>query len=222
MKKYLLVLSLLMSACGQDAYVVNVKDTRPNVLMVGDSISGGYTLPLSYIARNDFNIVRVTTGPEPWRWIDNCRNTTYTLQNLDTWLKWYPNNKVIIWNNGIWNAATNPGPEDASHYYTPPEQYENEIKQIAIKLLAASPRVIFLTTTQLSPSDTRSTIGLNTQFNDIAKRVLPSMGIEMHDLYDFTIDHPDWHVSTTDLHFNGVANEIIADWIAQFLGVTLK
>lgn len=190
---------------------------KPSILAIGDSISGGWVLPLMAKLKYEYDVRRVTADGTASGWIDNCRNTTYTLNSLDGWLKYWPNNSIIIWNNGIWNAAPVTPGQPYQYYYTPPDQYQSELIQIAKKLKATGSRVIFLTTTELSPSDTRATVGLNTQFNDIAKTVLPPLGIEVRDLWDFTIDHADWHPTATDLHFGGIANEYIGDWLTMIV-----
>lgn len=218
---------ILVAGCGSTPAVTQTAPLGaaglPRILTIGDSITGNWNLPLSYMLKNEYNVTRITATTDPGSWLDNCRNTTYTLAHIDQWLTMFPNPKIITWNNGIWNAAQGANlPEEATHYYTPPDQYESELIQIAKKMKATGARVIFFTTTELSPSDTRATVGLNTQFNDIAKRVLPPLGVEVHDLWDFTIDHPEWHISPTDLHFNGIAAEIIADWIVTIVRGTAQ
>lgn len=187
---------------------------NPRVLAIGDSIVGGWFPPIAYKGRDEFSFFRLTVTPES-TWIENARNTNYTLRHLDAWLKQFPNNQVIIWNNGIWNCSTmvTPG-EDPRNYGTPVSQYESEIVQIATRLKSAAPRVIFLTTTTMMPNDIEHK---ELQFNEVAKRVLPPLGVEIFDLYAFTIDHMDWHLDPTNVHYTGIANEYISDWILKNL-----
>ena len=205
---------LLMTACGDTRY--NNPHNNKNVLVIGDSISGGWFLPTQYLLRDEFRLIRLTANPST-TWIENARNTNYTLRNLDGWLTQFPNNDTIVWNNGIWNAAPVTPGQDYRDYGTDVAQYEAELIQIATKMKVSARRVIFLTTTQLTPSETRASNTINFQFNDIAKRVLPPLGVEVHDLWEFTIDHQDWHTSPTDLHFHGIANENIAYWLLPII-----
>ena len=70
----------------------------PRLLILGDSISGGYTLPVRHALAGKVNVHR---APE------NCGSTVRGLKNLDIWLKvgkW----DIITWNFGIHDRKTDP------------------------------------------------------------------------------------------------------------------
>lgn len=194
----------------------NIDTSNPNMLILGDSISIGYTGPLIKILGDKFDIRHP---------VENCRNSYYTLQNLDNWLLDYGNNSIITWNNGIWDSARHDWWElyvdyaPDSWYGVSLSDYENNIIQIARKLKSTGARVIFFTTTNIPSNSGVFEIGKELVLNDIAKRVLPFEGVEVYDLYSFGLTIPDAHTSPNygDVHFKNEANYKIADWISKIV-----
>ena len=95
----------------------NTNDQKlPRVLLIGDSISIGYTVPVRGLLAGKANVHRV---PE------NCQSTVYALLHIREWLgdgKW----DVIHFDWGIWDAHHT---EDGS-LRTTPEQYEKNLRQL--------------------------------------------------------------------------------------------
>lgn len=229
--RYLIITGfLLMCGCGTTAKLTRAQPTPQaspvfvspiqNVLIIGDSISGGYTNPVrDKLKPYGYNVRRIGTQSASPEWTENARNTNYTLSNVNKWITDLPNNKVILWNNGVWNTCVPITGADPSNYITTLSQYESQLISIAKILKAQSPRVIFFTTTQLPhiiPPDTPLfKEGMEVELNEIALRVLPPLGIEVYDLYSFTYGHDDWHPNAYDVHHTDSANDKISDWIIQ-------
>lgn len=180
----------------------------PNVLVLGDSISIGYTGATYDLLKDQFDVMHPA---------DNCRNSSYTLAHVDQWLAEIPNAQVITWNNGIWNTVRDsqrtPG-DPVTWFGTTPEQYESDIIQIARKLKATGARVIFFTTTDVSPTASTFESGKEEVLNEIAKRVLPSEGIEVYDLNAFAKQSGAEHQATFDVHFTEAGNKVLGAYVA--------
>ncbi len=228
--KYLMLISLMFfmgcsgcagkkSASKQFAFKCE-KEPCKNLLSIGDSISMGGPTGNTFSGYLPFladNLKQKYNVNHPY---ENCRNTTYTLAKLDSWLSQFPNPDVVVWNDGIWNTvrdsvANLPG-NDPSQYGTTLEVYETQIKQIATRLLQTNARVIFLTSTRLDSSVEKDfeTDKIN-QLNDIAKSVLPTMGIEVYDLnaVSYTIQSDQFD----GIHYNANGSKVLADGISSFV-----
>lgn len=112
--------------CGE---ITNPTDTpKPNLLVIGDSISVGYTPVLqSVLAEYD-----VFHSP------CNAAYSGYTALHIDDWLDdnvW----DVIVFNNGIWDLNTEG---------VPLTSYGSYMTTIADKVQAAAPLVIFVSTSK--------------------------------------------------------------------------
>lgn len=200
MKTVFIAILLLLSACG--------KDPLPNLLVIGDSISIGYT-PYLGAQMQDFNVNHPT---------ENCQNTTKTLAHLDAYLTESAGSRVIVWNNGNWNARdmstfdpSSPNPEWAG---TALIQYEQELIEIAQKLVATSAKIFFVTTTSTIPGNPLYIAGRAEAQNAVAKSVLPQMGITVIDLYEFQLPHTDWFLAPNDVHFKDYGYANLATFIA--------
>lgn len=101
----------------------------PRVLLIGDSVSRGYTLAARKALAGRANVHR---APE------NCGPTSNGLKKLDVWLgggKW----DVIHFNFGIHDRATKPA------------DYEQHLEAIVTRLKATGARVIWASTTPIPP-----------------------------------------------------------------------
>lgn len=190
-----------------------------NLVMIGDSISLGYT---NYVIKGLCGEYNADHAHYPKEIADgqavNARGTTFTIAHIDEWLAEEPAQlDVITWNNGLWNAL-DPA-QDTFHgpNATDDATYEADLITIGNRLKATGARVIFFTTT-----DVPGTAGLSDRIpgrdlvlNDIAMRVLPPMGIEVHDLNALTRSNPQWHPATDLIHFTDAGYAAIGALIVQ-------
>src|SRR4051812_33030943 len=114
----------------------------PRVLLIGDSISMGYTLPVRELLKGKANVHRIP---------DNCGPTERGLSQLDKWLgdgKW----DVIHFNFGLHDLKY----LDANGKYVdpskgkqvaPPEVYERNLRELVARLKKTGAKLIFATTT---------------------------------------------------------------------------
>lgn len=210
---YALSMILVLSGCAKNCTNGSEATIEPasncsiaadrNLLIIGDSISMGYT---PYVQKNlcgTYNVERVHYPKDIADGMtENARSTSHTLLKLEGWLDRAAHPlHVITWNNGLWNArdpATDPeAPGHASDLAT----YEADLITIGTRLVATGARVIFFTTTDIPLSGSTFIPGRDTAENIIANAVLPPLGIEVVDLNAFTRAHPELHPATDPIHF---------------------
>lgn len=196
-----------------------------DVFLIGDSITMGYADPLTQLLANEANIWR-TRSPMCNNEVENARWTGYTLNNLarHLWRKNLPERvDVTHWNNGIWDTVIR-FPEDGP--FTPPEEYARNLERIARELLKFSKHVIFATTIPPridvyidTPNgfDFPDRLHADTiQYNEIAKQVLPPLGVEIEDMYAMVLPHRDNFVLEEDnTHLTEAGIKACADLAAQ-------
>lgn len=209
----LLILSLFLGACSKDS------DHHDQVLLIGDSISRGYSTFVREKLDGQYTVSTLVDPYEPQN-VMNARNTWHTLYWIDYMLEQCHNCKVIVWNNGIWNASrqdVSAAESDPRHYWTSTAQYESDLAQIAAKMKATGARVIFMTSTRLPPSTAYFfDVGRENELNTSAKNILPALGVEVYDLgalsQTFSLD---MHDGTGSPHWGDGANNLLADFVVN-------
>lgn len=159
-----------------------VKDdpVLPRVLLIGDSISIGYTLPTREKLKGKANVHRPAT---------NCGPTLRGVKDLDEWLgdgKW----DVVHFNFGLHDlkyiddANKNTAPEKGRQQ-VPPEQYEKNLEQIAERLKKTGAILIFATTTPVPAGEPQRVHDDAVKYNEIALRVMKKHDVRIDDLHAF-------------------------------------
>jgi sulfur transfer complex TusBCD TusB component (DsrH family) len=189
-----LILALLLAGCANpQEFSGKISDYK--VLVIGDSISLGYT---PYVANLLKSSHTVTHAP------GNSRSSGYTLANVDSWTTQCYD--VILWNNGIWDTSSHPD------YACSLAQYEANLIAIANKLKLKAPKVKFLTTTRLFPNGYNYP-ELVDQFNQIAWRVLPPLGVEVYDFHAVSLTFEPYdktHYNSQEYsYFSGYISNVI-------------
>ena len=119
----------------------------PNVLILGDSISIGYTLRVREMLKGKANVFRPVSadGKKP----ENCNGTTLGVARIDQWLagnKW----AVIHFNWGLHDmkhvkkaGASQISNDPADPVQATVEEYSRNLESIVGKLTATGARLIF-------------------------------------------------------------------------------
>jgi acyl-CoA thioesterase-1 len=163
----------------------------PRVLLIGDSISIGYTLPVREALKGKANVHRPP---------GNCSSTGYTLSKLDEWLgqgKW----DVIHFNWGLHDAKL--PPEGVRH--APPDVYERNLRQLVKRLQATGAKLIWATTTpvpmggNLAPNRRFDSVD---KYNAIAAKVMAELGVATNDLNAAIAPHLARLGRPNDVHFS--------------------
>lgn len=183
----------------------------PRVLIIGDSISMGYTLPVRELLAGKANVHRPPT---------NCSSTGNGLNHLKSWLgaqKW----DVIHFNFGLHDAKL--PPEGIRH--APPEIYEKNLRELVRLMQATGARLIFATTTPVPNngiiSPTRR-FGSIESYNSAALKVMKEAGVAVNDLNGFITPQVATLQKPNDVHFTEEGSARLAGQVAAALEKALK
>ena len=199
----------------------------PNVLILGDSISIGYTLQVRALLKGKANVFRAMT-PDGRRQM-NCSGTTTGVQKIDTWLdghKW----AVIHFNWGLHDlkhvkvagtAQNSNNPNDPLQATV--EQYTKNMDMIVGKLKATGARLIFATTTPVAPgtiNPLRETDAPQ-RYNAAALKIIKANGIRVNDLFAFCDPHlAEWQLPH-NVHFKPEGSAALAKKVAAVIAEEL-
>jgi acyl-CoA thioesterase-1 len=179
----------------------------PRVLLIGDSISMGYTIPVREALKGKANVHR---PPE------NCGPTSRGMERLESWLgtgHW----DVIHFNFGLHDLRL----DDGKHQ-VPLEQYEQNLRTMVARLKRTGARLIWCSTTPVpekSNPPRRETDVV--AYNDMARKIMAENGIPIDDLHSFalprlsTIQRPD------NVHFTTEGSRVLAQQVAASIAEAL-
>ena len=155
----------------------------PRVLLIGDSISIGYTLPVRELLKGKANLHRIPVNGGP---------TITGLKGLDSWLgdaKW----DVIHFNWGLHdlkymgpsneNLADPKAPTSRQQVLLP--EYEKNLRTLVDRLKKTGAKLIWCTTTPIAPETQGRVSGDEVKYNEAALRVMKESGVAIDDLYAF-------------------------------------
>lgn len=184
----------------------------PRVLLIGDSISMGYTLPVRKLLAGKANVHRIPTNGGP---------SSRGVESLDAWLgnaKW----DVIHFNFGlhdlVYYSAEGVKLIDpkvpGAHHQVPLPEYEKNLTAIAAKLKATGAKVIWCNTTPV-PEGSPGRIGDEAlQFNEVAARVMAKAGIPTNDLHAHAKAKLKDIQLPANVHFTPEGSAYLADQVA--------
>ena len=184
---------------------------QPRVLLIGDSISIGYTLPVRALLRGQANVHRPS---------DNCSSTGYGLTKLAQWLgtgKW----DVIHLNFGLHDAKLPP----RGTRHAPPEVYERNLRQLVERMKATGAKLVWVTTTPVPDGGNLAPdrkFGAIATYNAIAARVMAENGIASNDLNAVIAPHVEKVGRPNDVHFNEEGYALLAQRVAREVSTQLR
>lgn len=174
----------------------------PRVLLIGDSVSGGYTLATRASLAGKANVHK---APE------NCGPTANGLKKLDIWLgdgHW----DVIHFNFGLHDSRT------------PVADYEKRLHEIVARLKKSGATLIWASTTP-RPADGKEgpvLVDAVIERNDIAARVMRENDIVIDDLYTAVLPHLAEMQNPKDVHFNAKGYSFLGSQVAAAIEAVLS
>jgi lysophospholipase L1-like esterase len=195
--------------------------TLPNVLILGDSISIGYTAQVREGLKGRANVLRPKA---------NCGDTPMGLAGIDKWLgtnHW----DVIHFNWGLWDLcyrhpeSKEQGHRDKVHgqLSTSPEDYEKNLEALVLRLKRTGATLIWASTTVVPEGEVGRFVGDEIKYNAIAARVMKKHGIMTDDLYATTKAFPPAMFSKPgDVHFTEQGYAKLARQVVEKIGGVLK
>jgi lysophospholipase L1-like esterase len=178
----------------------------PRVLLIGDSISIGYTARVRKLLADKANVHRPKT---------NCRWSAFGDENVEEWVgdgKW----DVIHFNFGLWDWYGWKQETKAT-----PESYAANLNSIVNKLKKSKAKLIFgMTTPPCIGKERSANIVVSEtqakQFNDEARKVMKAQGVQVNDLYAAIGDaRPQYQLAEIDVHYNDAGKDLLAAHVAE-------
>lgn len=166
----------------------------PRVLLIGDSVSRGYTLPAREALAGVANLHRAPA---------NCGPTASGLKNLEVWLgdgRW----DVIHFNFGIHDRAT------------PVADYLTRLSELVERLQKTGARLIWASTTPIPTSaDGKQQSSSIVERNQAAERLMQSRGVIVNDLFAKVTPHLASFQPPNDVHFNADGYAFLGRQVAE-------
>lgn len=174
----------------------------PRVLLIGDSISMGYTDPVRALLAGRFNVHRI---PE------NAATTANGAAKIDQWLgtgKW----DVIHFNFGLHDLRIMEG---GAHQVAMAD-YEANLRKLVARLKQTGARLIWASTTPIPDA------GLNPPrrsadvraYNEAAARVMREHAVGIDDLYAFALPQLEKIQRPNNVHFTPEGSGVLARQVA--------
>lgn len=189
----------------------------PDVLLIGDSISMGYTIPTRERLKGRANVHR------PPR---NCGPTSRGLAELEVWLgtrRW----DVIHFNWGLHDLKFVDGEgrvTDAGkgRHFTSFDQYKENLGKLVSRLKTTGAKLIWATTTPVPAGANGRQNGDAAKFNAVAKEIMNQPGITINDLYAFALPRLKEIQLPQNVHFTKEGSGRLADQVARAILERLK
>ena len=192
----------------------------PRVLLIGDSISIGYTVPVRQLLTKEANVHRPRT---------NCGPTTRGLDGIDAWLG-DKNWDVIHFNWGLHDLKfMGPNGENladpkstTSHQQVPPAEYEKNLRKLVVRLKKTGATLIWCSTTPVPEGAKGRVVGDSVAYNKIAAKVMKDEGVAIDDLYSFAKARAKEIQLPANVHFSKDGSAKLAEQVATSIRAALK
>jgi acyl-CoA thioesterase-1 len=177
----------------------------PRVLLIGDSISIGYTLEVRRLLAGVANVHRIPENGGP---------TIRGLEKIDAWLgdaKW----DLIHFNWGLHDLKI----MDHGKHQVPLIEYEKNMETLVARLEKTDAKLIWASTTpvpavpveKMNPPRRTSDVPA---YNGAAARVMTAHGVAINDLYSFALPRLDEIQRPANVHFVEAGSVALAGEVA--------
>jgi len=173
----------------------------PRVLLIGDSVSRGYTLAVRKALSGKANVHRAPA---------NCGPTKAGLDKLTVWLgegQW----DLIHFNFGIHDRAT------------PLPDYRVRLGQIIDRLATTGAKLVWATTTPIPDlPDKQQTAASIVERNDAAAELMKEKGVGIDDLFGAMTPHLGEYQPVGDVHFTAPGYDFLGQTVAAAIEAELR
>jgi hypothetical protein len=205
-----------------DAFVNPVDHPdRPNVLLIGDSISIGYTVEVRKHFEGRADVFRIPT---------NGRDSAFGLEHLAAWLgsgTW----DVIHFNWGLWDICyRHPESKVQGHrdklngtQTATPADYGENLARIVALLKSTDAKLIWGATTPVPENEAGRFVGDAIKYNQIAAKIMASQHIPIDDLHAHAqLRLPEIQKAVGDVHFTPEGYLHLAAQVAESIDSLLR
>jgi hypothetical protein len=197
------------------------KSGTPKILLIGDSISMGYTPTVSKLLKGKAEVSRIK---------GNGKHSTYGLQNIRKWIgdtKW----DVIHFNWGLWDLCyrreiTNNKNKKKKVKTVKDkvngkltltiEEYKNNISQIVKILKETDAQLIWCTTTPVPGNEPGRIKGDAIKYNQSVVDIMKKNNIKINDLHAYALlKFSEIQVREGDVHYNKKGYVYLGEKVAK-------
>jgi lysophospholipase L1-like esterase len=217
MKYVALMLCLLYTsvvAAKRPSPLAKVEDepNLPRVLLIGDSISIGYTLPVREFLKGKVNIHRIPTNGGP---------TTRGLTSIDAWLgkgKW----DLIHFNWGLHDLkfmgpnSENLFPkEKGGKAQVPLDEYESNLDKLTARMKKTGARLVWRNTTPIPSGSKGRYMGDSVKYNEAAARVMKKHNVPTQDLFTVSKERMEELMLPANVHYKKEGSRLLGELVAK-------
>lgn len=173
----------------------------PRVLLIGDSVSRGYTLAARKALAGKANVHRAPA---------NCGSTATGLKRIDVWLgdgQW----EVIHFNFGIHDR------------FTPVANYTQRLEKLVERMQKTGAKLIWASTTPIPnvPSKKQTAASI-VERNQAAAAIMGMHSIAIDDLFTAITPHLNRLQNANDVHFNADGYEFLGERVAESIEASMN
>jgi len=194
----------------------------PRALLIGDSISLGYTLDVRELLQGKANLHRPPA---------NCGSTAMGVKDIDAWLgdgKW----DVIHFNWGLWdiNRRVNGKRNLDGEISATEEEYAERLEQLVERLKKTGATLIWAPTTFVQGGFGRRP-GDEIRYNAIAAQIMKKHGVQINDLHALSANfprygetpegQPEMFKSKGNVHFTAQGSRVLGEQVAKSIEAAL-
>ncbi|NBV33418.1 MAG: SGNH/GDSL hydrolase family protein [Proteobacteria bacterium] len=203
----------------KDPALASIEDVAglPRVLLIGDSISIGYTLATRKALEGVANVHRIPA---------NGSATDAAAKNLERWLA--PDNSGKKWDVIHFNW----GLHDLKHWrdnkldlagaqVNPLPDYEKNLREIIVKLKATGAKLIFATTTPVPEGSAGRIAKEELAYNEAAVRIMNENNVSVDDLHAIAAARPELQ-KKNNVHFSDEGYQVLATQVAAEIKKALE
>ncbi len=214
-KKYSLIITTIFFALL--FLSVGFINKKTKVLIIGDSISIGYT-PFVQSHFSERWIIKHNTG--------NAQHTGTGLLNITNWLG-DENWDIIQFNWGLWDLCyRHPDSKEYGHRdkingkpeYTIDEYATNLDSLVSILKRKTNAKLIFVTTTYVPKNEPGRIESIVEEYNEAAKKVMKKYDVAVNDIYNPSIAiHNKYGMGSNNVHYKEEGYKMLGNLISDFL-----
>lgn len=187
----------------------------PRILLIGDSISIGYTLRVRDLLSGKANVHRPPT---------NCGPTTKGLTSIDEWLgdgNW----DIIHFNWGLHDLKyMGPNGENladptagTSHRQVALKQYVKNMEKLVERMKQTGAKLIWCTTTPVAPNTKGRVNGDSAIYNKAVEDIMKEHDVAVDDLYTFALKRLDKIQLPRNVHFGPEGSKALAEHVTEVI-----
>ena len=191
----------------------------PRVLLIGDSISIGYTLPTREFLKGKANLHRIPANGGP---------TTRGLASIDAWIgesKW----DVIHFNWGLHDLKYM-GPNGENLFpreiggkpQVPLADYEKNLEKLVVRLKKTGATLIWRNTTPIPPGSKGRYVGDSVKYNEAAAIVMKKHDVPTHDLFTMSKKRMEELMLPANVHYKKEGSIALGKDVSRVILKALK